>query len=141
MQIVVAITYLHFSVLIAYTISLHLACSYRAYQYRNLPGYLSEATSIAIGSFAVTISFTVMYPISHFQKNQLDVSVVQILFVAGNNLLIYLFMYGYKVYLIIFRPMKNTKYYARKLQIQAVKERTGRTTSFLVIDASTRHSR
>ena len=130
---------LHFSVLIAYTICLHLACSYRAYQYRNLPGYLSEATSIAIGSFAVTISFTVMYPISHFQKNQLDVSVVQILFVAGNNLLIYLFMYGYKMYLIIFQPRKNTKVYFRRLQMQAAKERSHLAVSFKFVDTSPRH--
>ena len=131
---------IQFNVLIAFAICLHLACSYRAYQYRHLPGYLSETTSIAIGSFAVTISFVVMYPISHFQKSQLGVTVVQVLFVAGNNILMYLFMYGYRMYMIIFRPKKNTKHYARQLQLQAAQERAGGTINFLTIGATTKSS-
>lgn len=124
------------NILIAFSICLHLACLYRAYQCRKLPGYLNEATSMVYASFICTVSLGVMYPIYYFQKNPIDSQLVHLVVLSGNNLLTLLFVYSYKIYLIIFRPQQNTKRFLRQLQLQEIQKNTGRL-AFSVFDGST----
>ena len=112
----------HFNILIMFTILLHLVCTYRAFQCRKLPGYLNEATSIVFASFIPTLSFCVMFPIAYFQKNGVDVSVVHLAVLCGNNLIIIVCIYSYKLYIIIFHPEQNTMQFLRDIRLENIKK-------------------
>jgi len=126
----------HLNILFSFSICLHLACCYRAYQCRRLPGYLNEATTMVLASFIATVSFAVMYPIYHFQKNHIDGSLVHLIVLCSNNLVILLLVYSYKICIIIFHPQKNTKRFLRQMQLQEMQKNTGRLTAFSVFDGS-----
>ena len=98
-------------------------CSFiQAFRCRKLPSHLSEAINIVYGSFIVTVSLCVMFPIYFYQKNDENGELVQALVLSGNNLILLLFMYGKKIYIILFCPQKNTKKYFRGKQLQEMRK-------------------
>ena len=122
----------HFNFLIFLTMLLQIACLYRAYQCRNLPGYLGEATTMLYASFVTTISFSVMFPIHYFQKNELDASLVHCIVLCGNNLATLVLMYGYKVYVVVFHPRVNTQKYLSEMRMQQMRKDAGLQSSMRI---------
>ena len=118
------ITHVRFQ--IAFFISIHLACIVPAYRGRNLPSLFNEATPIIYLSFISIMSFLVLLGIEPFQRHQYSKDVTLWVVLTNNCVCVLLFLYGKKIYIIFFKPEKNTKDYLKNQTLASMAKRTNK---------------
>lgn len=100
-------------ILMAILILASLTCSYFAYKARKLPDNFNEGKFIAFSMYILVISWLAFYPV--YLNIQYMYSVVVLsatTIVAATGLLFC--MFWPKIYIIIWRPHKNTKHYMQE---------------------------
>ena len=122
-------TDLHISVQVIYQILLQIACLVPAFLGRNLPNVFNEAMSIIYASFVMNVAYVVLFPIKYFQKEMQYRAMVQWIVLNCNAFSLLFFLYGKKLYLVLFKPKKNTKVYFREQTMESVKKKVQRLTS------------
>ena len=105
----------HLSVVIGFSIFLHLTCFVQAFRGRRLPGAFKETMPIVYGSFIAIVVFLTAYPVVFFQKNMLDRDLVFWMAVSLNLNLLVMFCYYRRLYIAIFKPHMNTVEYSRNI--------------------------
>ena len=109
-------------VIICILIIVQSASFIQAFRCRKLPRHLNEAMTIVYASFIVTTSCCVMFPVYLFQQFEEDGEIVQAFLLVGNNLVLFFFLYCKKIFIIIFRPQKNTTRYFRMKQLNSIQK-------------------
>jgi len=110
----------HSNVINFLSLFIQLGCMVQAFRCRSLPDHLNEAMSILYLSFFTVVSGTILFPIYHFQKNEIDASMVHLIVFQSNNLITLLLLYCKKTYIILFRQHLNTTQYFRQQQMKAI---------------------
>ena len=108
----------HENSLIVIIIVYQLVCLVQAFRGRNLPSIMNDAMAMVYAIFIITVSFVVTFPIAHFQGPK-HVEFVRLTVLLLNNLVLIVFLYGKKCFIIVFRPQENTK---QKFQKQRMEE-------------------
>ena len=91
----------------------HLACLVQAFRGRKLPSGVADvnnAMSLVYVSLITTIAFGVSFPISFFQNDR-ESMLMQGLILLVNCHVMLVFLYGPNVFVILFKPHKNTRQY------------------------------
>lgn len=103
------------NIAVAYTVFLKFLCLAQAFRCRKLPSVLNEAMEIVytcvVAIFFCAIKFIIQ--VSTKKDEVIKEKVVMVGFVLLNAV-IFVFMYGRKTFLILFRPHQNTKKYFQK---------------------------
>ena len=120
-KLLVCNTHLHSSILLGFQICLQIACLVPAYRGRKLPNVFNEAMTVVYACFTMTITLVVMFPIQFFQKDLRDEQLVVWVALIFNGCEQFMFMYGKKLYILIFQPKKNTKEYFQKQTFNSIK--------------------
>ena len=92
-----------------YTLLLSVACCIQAFRARKLPTHYNETKYIVFAMMANIIIITVFLvsyaPIDAVNNDRIHFVIFQAVFISNTILLIIL--HGYKIWIILFRPMKN----------------------------------
>ena len=79
-----------------------------AFKARRLPSYFKETTHVIYSSFTSVVSLSGLMAIYFTQRQMLAKEMVLMVFVNAVNLMHFLLIYSYKVFVIVFRPQQNT---------------------------------
>jgi len=104
----------HFNIATVFTILMYCAGCLQAYRGRNLPSLFYEAMTMVYMSFISVLTLSVIIPIHHFQKTGIGKMTVQWVGMATHHLAVMLLLYGKKVFIVLFKPERNTKEYFRE---------------------------
>ena len=107
-------TTFHTNIMIGVALILQSLCFVQAFRSRHLPDTFKDVMSLIYGSFAISLSFGVMYPIQVFQKNPESQEMVQLIVILLNNFLFVNFCYMARAYIIVFKPHLNTTKHVRR---------------------------
>ena len=113
-RIVYCNTGFHIQIQVGYMMVLLFASPHQAIRGRKLPVLFNDAMVIVYATFTNTIMFCIMFPIYYFQDKDLDKVKVNLVFLMCNNFLFLFFVYGGKVYIMLFCPERNSVVYIRK---------------------------
>ena len=102
-------TTFHINVSMGFACILQTMCFVQAYRSRRLPDTFKDVWSLIYGSFIISISFAVMYPIQVSQKDPENAEVVHLIVILLNNFLLVAFSYVRRAYIAVFKPKKNSK--------------------------------
>ena len=111
----------HENILISFITLLQMLCLIQAYRGRHLPGPMNSAMSLLYSILIATINFLISFPITAF-LDQVDKIFARLIVLIINCIIIVLLLYGYKCYLILFKPKKNTREYFAMKRIEAMRE-------------------
>ena len=97
-----------------YSMILQLYTAFQAFKCRSLPGPFNEAMSIVYSTLIVIVTYSASFPIYYFlDRIPSTQSNVHFTSLSVASLLPMLILYGYKLFVVIFRTKKNTKEYIR----------------------------
>ena len=91
-----------------FLLSLILVNGFNAFRARHLPSYFKETTHVSYSSFTSIVSLSGLLAIYFTQRKILAKEMVLLVFVNTVNLMNFLLIYSYKVFVIVFRPQQNT---------------------------------
>ena len=104
-------TNFHINCLVVALIFGHLICAIPAFRSRKLPSVFREAMMIVYISFICVVSFGVMFPINVFQERLEHKTNLHWIVFHVNTIVVLLILYGWKCFVMIFQPHKNTRLY------------------------------
>ena len=84
-------------------------CFVQCFRARSLPKNLNESKRLLYSAFIKVIVIGVYFPINYGQQTKLDETLVNMMVLSILNTLDIFFNYFEKVYIILFKPSKNTK--------------------------------
>jgi len=119
-KLLVCNTHLHATIQLIFQIFLQVACFVPAFRGRKLPNVFNEAMTVVYACFTMTITLLVMLPIQFFQKDVRDKQLVVFVTMLCNICEQFILMYGKKMYILVFKPKKNTKQYFQKQTFEAM---------------------
>ena len=118
-------TDLHFNSCLVYTMLLYIYCFVQAFQGRKLPGLFYEPMTMVYLSFIQIITLSIYFPIYYSRQNDnTNRTVIQWVFMSVHSLLSILFLFGKKVYILLWRKELNNREYVQKQTFQAMKNET-----------------
>jgi len=120
---------LHISVQVIYQILLQITCFVPAFRGRNLPNVFNEAMTIIYASFLMNVAFLVLFPIQYFQKEMRYRAMVQWTVLNCNAFSVLFLLYGKKLYLVVFKPEKNTRAYFREQTMHSLTKKARKLTT------------
>ena len=91
-----------------FLLSLIIVNGVNAFKARRLPSYFKETTHVIYSSFTSVVSLSGLMAIYFTQRKMLAKEMVLMVFVNAVNLMHFLLIYSYKVFVIVFRPQQNT---------------------------------
>ena len=107
----------HTNIMISFVTLLQMFCFLQAYRGRHLPGPMNNAMSLLYAILIVTVNFLITFPIVHFLDHADRVFAHLIVLVINCTVIVSL-LYGYKCYIILFRPQKNTREYFQRQRMK-----------------------
>ena len=129
-KLLVKITYcanrIHSSVSIALAILLQIACLVTAYRGRNLPSIFNNSMSMVYASFIGTVTFAVALTIQQFENDPFAFDSISWVALSVNMIVYDVFCYGDNVYILLFKPEKNTKRYIKGKTFEAMSRKSDR---------------
>ena len=94
---------------LGYFIAISLICALLSFRARHLPLYFNETQTIGYATFISSLTILFIYPVYHSRnKEQLKTAIISIALALANLIMISV-MYGYKLFIIYFRPNENSK--------------------------------
>ena len=109
-KIVYCNTAFHTDALFVVLIGFQLVCLAQAFRGRNLPSPMNDAMSMVYAILITTLAFAVYFPISYFQST-VDKESIQLVVTLINCCVYLVFLYGRKLFVVVFRAEKNTRAY------------------------------
>ena len=91
-----------------FLLSLIFVNGVNAFKARQLPSYFKETTHVIYSSFTSVVSLSGLMAIYFTQRKMLAKEMMLMVFVIAVNLMHFLLIYSYKVFVIVFRPKQNT---------------------------------
>ena len=104
----------HKTIQLGYALALQVACLITAYKGRKLPSLFNESMAMVYASLTTTIALIVMFVVQAFQKDPLRRPLIDWMAVSFNLNTFLLFLYGKKVWVMLFRSVKNTRGYMQQ---------------------------
>ena len=120
----------HLQIQLAYVVMLSMFCLMQAFRGRNLPGRFNESTRATYSMLFTILILGITFTIINSQPKGKDISLVTIISVTLINIIQLLFMYSYKVFVIVFRPNKNTKKAFQLSMMRHAREESSRVISY-----------
>ena len=117
---------IHSSVAIALAIILQIACLVTAYRGRNLPSIFNNSMSMVYASFIGTVTFAVALTIQQFEEDPFAFDSISWVAMSVNLILYDIFCYGDSVFILLFKPEKNTKRYIKGKTFEAMSRMSDR---------------
>ena len=93
---------------LVFLLSLIVVNGVNAFKARRLPSHFKETTHVIYSSFTSVVSLSGLMAIYFTQRKMLAKEMVLMVFVIAVNLMHFLLIYSYKVFVIVFRPQQNT---------------------------------
>ena len=93
---------------LVFLLSLIFVNGVNAFKARRLPSHFKETTHVIYSSFTSVVSLSGLMAIYFTQRKMLAKEMVLMVFVIAVNLMHFLLIYSYKVFVIVFRPQQNT---------------------------------
>jgi len=118
----------HINFMMVLLIMLQLVCLVQAFRGRHLPGPMNDAMSLVYSTMITTMTFMVSFPIGYFQEVR-EKEFVQCIVVVINCLVLALFLYGKKCFIIIWRRHKNTKTHFNAMTMAQMSSSAGLTNT------------
>ena len=113
----------HENVLISFITFLQMFCFLQAYRGRHLPGPMNNAMSLVYAILIVTVNFLITFPIVYF-LDQTAREFARLIVLVINCTIIVSLLYGYKCYIMVFKPRKNTREYFNRKRMEAMSNYT-----------------
>ena len=93
---------------ITYVLILEIVCGIQCFRGRKIPEEFNEAKYISYATFLSTVAICLSILLKFGAVFSKTSTLLQILFLLFSNLSVLLLLYGYKMFIIISRPEKNT---------------------------------
>jgi len=114
------------TVQLIYAMALQIACLVTAYRGRHLPSLFNESMALVYASLATTMALVAMFAVQAFRDDPLGRPLISWMVVSFNLNTFLLFLYGKKVWVMLYQKDKNTHAHVQHKTFEFAKQLAGK---------------
>ena len=109
---------IHLQLQLAFIFGLSFVCGVQAFRARKLPETFKETKYITFAMFTTDVLISTMFPLYYSQTNEYWRTVISLIILLVLNLVHFIIMFAYKVWILFFHPEQNTRQSFREIMMR-----------------------